>query len=77
MEERIRQIMSKVLGVPAETITSDASNETIPGWDSLGHMNLCLALEEAFSLELDGDHVASMTSFKAVVEAVTAAQQNR
>lgn len=73
VEDRIKNVMSKVFGVPVEAIGRSASNETIERWDSLGHMNLCLALEDEFSVELDGERVASMTDFGDVLEAVVTA----
>lgn len=69
--------MSKVFNVPSSEITDASSNETIERWDSLGHMNLCLALEEEFGIELDGDNVASMTKYPDVVTVVRAAVESR
>ncbi len=35
----------------------------ISGWDSVGHMQLMAALEEAFSIELDVDDIIDFSSF--------------
>lgn len=74
IEEKVKRIMAEVFGIPGESIAADASNETISRWDSLAHMNLCLAIEEEFGIALDGSHVASMTTFGAVVDAVSTAR---
>jgi acyl carrier protein len=70
MEERIKNVMAQLFGVAPESITPSSSPETISRWDSLGHMNLCAALEEEFKVEFDTDQVVGMTNYKAVVEAV-------
>ena len=33
-------------------------------WDSVGHMQLMTALEEAFAIELDVDDIVDFSSFK-------------
>jgi len=36
----------------------------IPEWDSVGHMQLMAALEDAFGIELDVDDIIDFSSFK-------------
>ena len=36
----------------------------IPDWDSVGHMQLMAALEDAFGIELDVDDIIDFSSFK-------------
>ena len=62
---------SAVLGVAPDTITADSSNSSIGRWDSLGHINLCLALEEEFELSFDDRDVVAMTSYPAILDAVS------
>ncbi|HEY8004945.1 MAG TPA: acyl carrier protein [Phenylobacterium sp.] len=62
-EARLRQVMATVLGVPAASIGPDSSQDTIPGWDSLKHMNLVLALEQAFGVEVPDEDAAEITSY--------------
>lgn len=35
-----------------------------PAWDSIGHMNLMSALEDAFDIMLDTEDMVSITSFE-------------
>ena len=39
-----------------------------PHWDSLGHMTLVAAIENRFSVTLDGDEVMRLNSFAAAIE---------
>ena len=38
--------------------------QAIDEWDSVGHMQLMAALEDAFSIELDVDDIIEFSSFK-------------
>lgn len=67
IERRIARVMSQVLGIPAELISETTTSETVAKWDSLGHMNLCMALEEEFGVAFDAEQVVEMTSFPAIV----------
>ena len=35
-----------------------------PNWDSVGHMMLCAAIEDAFGVQLEGEDILSITSYK-------------
>jgi acyl carrier protein len=72
MEARIKQIMSQIFSVDPSTITAETSQASLGKWDSLGHMNLCAALEEEFGIAFDTDQVVGMTSYEAVLNAVSA-----
>lgn len=42
------------------------SFDDIPGWDSVGHMNLVTELETRFAVSLDMDEILAIDSVKAV-----------
>ncbi|WP_285818693.1 acyl carrier protein [Helicobacter bilis] len=44
------------------------SYQAIPAWDSVGHMALMAALEEAFSIELETDDIIDFSSFEKGIE---------
>lgn len=48
------------------------SPETIAAWDSLAHINLILAIEDAIGAELTTDEVLQLTSVKTIVEICSA-----
>jgi len=37
--------------------------QAIPAWDSVGHMSLIAALEEAFDIMMDTDDIIDLSSF--------------
>ncbi len=66
MVEGIKQVMSQILGIAQESITADASAETIESWDSLKHMQLVLALEEELGIQFPDDVIPDLVSFEAI-----------
>jgi acyl carrier protein len=58
--QRLRRVMSAILGIDASGIASDASSATIAEWDSVRHLQLMLALEEEFNIELETDELVSL-----------------
>ena len=62
-EIALKQVMATVLGVPVAEIGPDASQDTLKSWDSLKHMNLVLALEQAFGVQIPDEDAADITSY--------------
>jgi len=60
---RLKQVMARIFGVDVSVIGDDASPDTIEKWDSLRHMNLVLALEEEFGIELTDDQTVEIMSY--------------
>lgn len=58
--EQVQAIASDIFGVPAGKITADSSPETIENWDSMQHLNLVLAIEEKFGVQLAPEDIEQM-----------------
>ena len=56
--------MSVVFGVDVALISDNASPDNIPEWESLSHMNLIVALEEAFDIEFTDDQMVEILNYK-------------
>ena len=59
--------MAQVFDVPNESINNDSSPDTIENWDSVNHMNLVLALEQAFGISFEPDEIIEMMNFELVL----------
>jgi len=68
VQNRIRDIAADVFGVPAADLPDDASNETVPGWDSLHHLELMLALEMEFGVQISSEDMPALLSLDAIEE---------
>jgi len=65
-EKKLVNVMATVFETVADQINEDASPDTIETWDSLHHMNLVLALEEAFDIEFTEDQTVEIMNYKLI-----------
>jgi len=68
--EQVRSIASDIFGISPDKITTESSPETIETWDSMQHLNLVLALEEKFGVQLEPEDIEQMNSIGAVAALV-------
>lgn len=68
MQEKLFEIIAKIMGVPADTVTIESSPESIPSWESLRHMRLLLAVEEAFSVEFLDDEIVEINDAQSIMQ---------
>ncbi len=68
IEERVHQIIEKELGVNPEQITAEASFIEDLGADSLDTVELVMAFEEEFGMEISDEDAEKLTNVKAVVD---------
>lgn len=60
------QVVGKVFGVDARSVTDATSNTTLPEWDSLGHMTLVVELETTYGVSVSPDDALAMTDVAAI-----------
>lgn len=58
--------MATMLNVDPASIGPDASMDNIAAWDSLRHMNLVLALEEQFGVQIPDEDAGNITSYQLI-----------
>ena len=66
LEKRIKDIISTVFEIPIEEINDNSSPDTIESWDSLEHMNLVVAMEEEFSIQLSDRESLDMMNYSLI-----------
>ncbi len=62
MTASVESIFSAALGINLESISDSLEYNTIPEWDSVAHMRLVAAIEEAYDIMLETDDVIDMSS---------------
>ena len=67
MKEKLIEVFVAALGVSAEEVET-AAFKTTRQWDSVGHVNLMNAVEEAFDISLDPDDIMDFKSFSKGLE---------
>lgn len=74
MPPTIEQLIATTLNIPIEQVRPDSDMTTLQNWDSLGHINLVLALEANYGVVVDEDAVIELTSVSAIREFVERAK---
>lgn len=65
--ERVRAAIATTFGVAPEHIGAATVQDDVEGWDSVGHLNLMLMLEDTFAVRLDVPDMERLTSVAAIV----------
>lgn len=65
---QVQALLAEVFEVPAEQVTPALEFGDLPQWDSLGHMDLMMRLEERFSVEINTDTIAELVSVPAICD---------
>lgn len=74
IEDRVKDIIVEQLGVTADQVVSSAKFSDDLGADSLDTVELVMAFEEEFGVEVPDEEAEKLTSVGAVVEYITKAQ---
>ena len=61
---KYKKAFKEALSLKDSLINEKLKYESVPEWDSIGHMSLISALEENFSISIDTDDVVDFSSFK-------------
>jgi acyl carrier protein len=62
LSQRVQSLLAEAIQVPGEIVTPDLSFGDLPQWDSLGHMEVMLRLEDEFGVAIDADTIAQLIS---------------
>lgn len=73
--EQVRGIASDILGLPLGQISAGSSPENIEAWDSVQHLNLVLAIEEKFQLQLSPEEIEQMKNIGDIVALIESKRQ--
>jgi acyl carrier protein len=60
------EIVASALGVSPSRIDDATSNQSLPEWDSLGHMTLVIELETVYRVSISAEEALGMTSVAAI-----------
>jgi acyl carrier protein len=63
----VSALVASVLHLPESAVGVDASMENLAKWDSLEQLNICLAFQERFGVDMDMESIASSTSVAKLV----------
>ncbi len=70
--DKVKEIIMETINVDEELITMEASLKDDLGIDSLDAMELCMAIEEAYSISIREEAINTFDSVKKIVEYIDA-----
>ena len=65
---QVQALLAEVFEVPTEQVIPALEFGDLPQWDSLGHMDLMMRLEERFGVEISTESIAELVSVPAICD---------
>ncbi len=66
--DQVRSLLAEVFQVPLQEIPPDLAFGDLPQWDSMGHMDIIMGLEQRFGIEANAKTISELTSIQAICE---------
>jgi acyl carrier protein len=66
MGNKVTEILSGVLKIPAAAVSDDLAMKDVEAWDSLKHMEMIVAFEEAYHIEFNFDEIVVMQNVASI-----------
>jgi acyl carrier protein len=70
MDNRLKKVLSEILDLHIEDINDKTSQNNVEQWDSLKQINLVIALEEEFEIQITDDSIQELIDYKSIKEIV-------
>lgn len=67
-KEELKKIFIQSLSIDKKNFSENIKYNSVPQWDSIGHMTLVAAIEEKFKITIDTDDIVDFSSFKKGIE---------
>lgn len=70
--DQLQQTIATTLKVAPAKITAETRSEDLPSWDSLGQVNLMMALEQTFDVYIEVEDFEKLKSVPEILAYLTA-----
>lgn len=64
--QNIQALLVEALRITGEQAAPDLAFGDLPQWDSMGHMEVMMLLEQRYGVEINADTIAALTSIPAI-----------
>jgi acyl carrier protein len=68
--QAVISLVAEVLKIPTTDLGPHSSMTNTPVWDSIEHLDICLAFEKRFDTSLDMEAISTATSIRALAAIV-------
>ncbi len=66
--DKYMDVFCNCFGVQKEVLNDQFVYQSVPAWDSVGHMGMIAALEESFDIMMETDDIVDFSSFQKGIE---------
>jgi len=63
-KQKYDQVFIESFSIDESILNNNLEYNTIPSWDSIGHMGMIAALEETFDIMMETDDIIDFSSYK-------------
>ena len=67
---RVQQCVAVALNVEKDSVSPASTFESISNWDSLGHLRLIMAIEEAFAIRFTTEEIPTLLNVRLLCDTV-------
>jgi len=67
---RVRLAVADLFNLPPDRVTAQTSQADVEEWDSLQHLNLVLALQQEFQVQINPEEMEKINSVETAVKIV-------
>tara|TARA_S200000501_G_scaffold200802_1_gene188910 strand:- start:210 stop:437 length:228 start_codon:yes stop_codon:yes gene_type:complete len=71
MEEKIKEIMAESFQISPLEINHETTSINLQSWDSLGHLNMIIAMEKGFNIDINDDEAIKMITYPMILEVIS------
>ena len=64
--ERVQALLAGAFQVPVESVPADLSFGGLPQWDSMGHMEVMMRLEQEYGVEINTETISALTDVPSI-----------
>jgi len=73
VEDRVRAVIARLFSLSLEQAQGDLRMGNPPSWDSFGHMELLVGIENEFGVRFPTHRIAALVTVESIAEAVRSA----
>jgi len=74
--EQLQALLAEIFEVDAQDVIAETQFGDLPRWDSMGHMDLMLALESNFGVEISAETISELISVPLILEKIRTVQND-
>jgi acyl carrier protein len=67
---KVQEIFRELFDIDPKLVSLQTKAADVPGWDSVGHLSLCGALEETFEIRFETSEFAEMNDVRTIVTVI-------